>query len=348
MPIVVFGPVIADESDGLEAVSLQITVQDGDEALVLFDQVEVWRSVTDTAGPFEELTDDSWRAARIPKDATDLSASPPTGQSVVIVGLELELRVDEDDDNDITITFTGTDPLTFATCASQIIAQGGGKVTSYVDDDAKLVVATTDVGNGATLRVLESDGAAILGLPFDDVQGFSFGKEARIQLVPGQEVYPFTDVRGSGEYFYRTRFRNRLNGTFSEFSQSFSVQQALGISTSNIICGQLDLAGLDGRPLRNIEVCVYNAFRADIVEGKLIAEGQNSKCTDDDGHVEFFLVRGTRVTVAISGTSIVRDIDVPTDPALATFPLLGKVGGVQDDVFTVQYPDLISAERRSL
>ena len=57
MPIVVFGPVIADESEGLEAVSLQITVQDGDEALVLFDQVEVWRSVSDTSGPFEELTD---------------------------------------------------------------------------------------------------------------------------------------------------------------------------------------------------------------------------------------------------------------------------------------------------
>lgn len=348
MPIVVFGPVIADEADGLEAVSLQVTVQDGDEALELFDQIEVWRSVTESTGPFEELTADSWKAPRIPKDARDESASPPAGSLVVIVDLDLILRLNEDEDNDITITFTGSDPLSFATCATQIIAQGQGKVTSYVDDDGLLVVETTDVGNGVTLRVVESDAAAVLGLPTDDVQGFAFGKEARITLLPDQEVYSFTDVRGSGEFFYRTRFRNKLLGTFSEFSQSFSVQQALGISASNIICGQLDLVGLNGKPLRSVEVCVYNAFRGDIVEDKLVAEGQQSRCTDNDGHVEFSLVRGTKVTVAISGTSIVRDIEVPTDPELAVFSLLGKVSGVQDDVFVVQYPDIISAERRSL
>jgi hypothetical protein len=348
MPIVVFGPIVQQDEDGLEAVQLQITVQNGDEARQLFDQIEVWRSTTSASGPYEELTDDSWSAARVPKTAKDEPASPVTGASTVLVGLDLDLRINEKAADDITVTFTGADPLTFADAATQIIAQGQNKVTSYVDEDGVLVVETTQTGNGSTLRVLESDAAAILGLPTDDVQGFAFGREARISLSQGKEVYPFVDNRGSGSYFYRTRFRNQLNATFSEFSPSFSADQALGISASNIVCGRLDLVSLDGKPLRSVEVTIYNSYHFNLVEDRLVTEGQQSRTTDNDGHVEFSLVRGTRVTVAISGTSIVRDIVVPTDPELSVFPLLGPEAAAGDDVFKVQVPVLIAAERRSL
>ena len=124
--------------------------------------------------------------------------------------------------------------------------------------------------------------------------------------------------------------------------------QALGVSSANVVCGQLDLVGLDGRPLGNVEVSVYNAFRGELVEGKLVAGGQQAKITNQNGRVEFNLVRGTRVTVAISGTNIVRDIVVPTDPAVSIFQLLGADPPTGDDHWKVQVPNLIYAERRSL
>ena len=106
--------------------------------------------------------------------------------------------------------------------------------------------------------------------------------------------------------------------------------------------------GLDGRPLAYREVSVYPADLGELVEDKLVAGGPKENSTDANGHVEFLLVRGAAITVAISGTSIVRDIVVPTDTTVTVFGLLDPSVGPQDDVFVVQRPDIIYAERRSL
>lgn len=332
-------------SSEVSTVQLQVVVAANDEARSLFDQIEVWRSTTGEAGPFEEITAASWSAARVPSTATDQPATPVTGPSVVVVGLELVVRVNEVDD--VSITFTGTDPLTLADAAAQITTQGVGKIFAYVDADGLPVVQTYQAGGAATVRILEGDAAAALGLPTDAVQGFAAGKEGRIALKSGEERYAFSDLRGSRDYFYRTRFRNRLTGAVSEFGQVFNAQEALGVSSTNTIIGRLDLVGLDGHPLANVAVTVYNGFQHTLVEGKLVAESQQTKLTDDNGHVEFALVRGVRMTVSVSGTSIVRDVTVPTDAAITLFSLLSDAGSV-DDVFTVQVPDLVYAEKRSL
>jgi hypothetical protein len=59
------------------------------------------------------------------------------------------------------------------------------------------------------------------------------------------------------------------------------------------------------------------------------------------------LVRGTKITVAIAGTDIVRDIDVPTDAAVSSFNLLDPTKGT-NDAFKVQVPVFEYAARRSL
>jgi hypothetical protein len=335
------------EADTTELVQLQILVTESDW-ITLFDQVEVWRSRDTLTGPFEELTADSWRPARVPALGGDEPSSPVTGPSVVIVGETLEFRLNEVEDDDITVTLSGVDPLTFTEVATQIIAQGLTKLHAYVDEDANLIVETTEPGTRAILRVLETDGAAIVGLPTEEPESLSYGRDARIPLISGTTSYSFSDIRGSTAYYYRTRFRNRNTGAFSEFSTPFSVGQATGISSSNTICGQLDLVGIDGRPLVNKEVTVYNRFRADQVEGKLVAGGTVSELTDANGHVEFILVRGSLVTVAIGGTNIVRDIEVPTDASINIFTLLDPTVSPTDDVWVVNTPNLIYAERRSL
>jgi len=348
MATIIASPLQVDEQDlgpSEEVVQLQILVKDEDWK-GLFDHLEIWRSRASISGPFEELTSDRWRPARLPKTAGDLPSPAVTGASVSIVGLILQLKVNEKDD--LVITFTGTDPLTFSDVASQITAQGLTKVRSYVDAEGTLTIETTEPGTGAVLRVVGGDAAPLLGLPIDEPSNLAFGQDARIPLKEGVETYLFTDIRGSDAYYYKTRFRNRSTQGVSEFSQPFSVGQALGISASNIVCGQLDLVTLEGRPLCNVEVSVYNRFRGGLVEGRLVTGGAQTKITNQNGHVEFLLVRGTDVTVSISGTDIVRDITVPTDETVNIFQLLGADPATGDDHWKVQVPNIVYAERRSL
>jgi hypothetical protein len=60
--------------------------------------------------------------------------------------------------------------------------------------------------------------------------------------------------------------------------------------------------------------------------------------------VEFILPRGQKVTVAVAGTSLVRTITVPDRESFNLF----DPDIADDDVFKVQVPLLVMAERRSL
>lgn len=346
MPTIVVSPISEQqlEQNEEELVQLQIVVKREDFE-GLFDQIEVWRSRSSINGPYEELTAASWKMARIPKLAGDEPSTPVVGPSVVVAGTTLQLKVNERDD--LVIIFTGVNPITTQNAAAQITSGGLTRVRSYVDEDGILVVETTEPGTGALLRIVGGDAAPLLGLPLDEPESFAFGRDPRIPLKLDVYEYTFTDIRGSADYYYKTRFRNRLSDAVSEFSQPYSIGQALGISSANVVCGYLDLVGLNGRPLANRTVSVYNGFRYDLVENKLVAASQENQVTDHNGHVEFTLVRGTTVKVAIGGTDIVRDITVPTDESVKLFNLLDPSIGT-DDVFVVQVPQVEYAYKRSL
>jgi len=66
--------------------------------------------------------------------------------------------------------------------------------------------------------------------------------------------------------------------------------------------------------------------------------------TDAVGHAETYLVRGSQVSVAIAGTNIVRDVEVPT---VGTSFDLGAALATADDVFQIHTPDIPAAVRRS-
>jgi hypothetical protein len=330
--------------EATELVQLHIFVKEGDW-FGTFDEVEVWRSRGLSTGPYEELTADSWRSARIPADAGDQVSSPPTGPSVTIVGEELQLKVNEKDD--LLIIFTGVDPLTYADCATQIQTQGAGRLRSYVDESSVLVIETSEPGTGAILRIVGGDAAPKLGLPLLEPSSLAFGRDGRIQLMKGREKYAFNDIRGNSGYFYKTRFRNRMNRSFSEFSQPSPADQSIGISGENIVCGQLQMVRLDGKPLRSQLVRVFNRYKTQQVEDRLVAGPSLEVVSDMDGKVQFFLVRGSEVTVSIDGTDIVRDIEVPTDPEVKVFNLLDPALG-PDDYFKVRVPVIEYAQRRTL
>jgi hypothetical protein len=326
-----------------EVIRLQVYVTNSD-FFGIYDRMEVWRSKDRQSGPYEELTAENITGARIPKDAADPPASPITGPDVTIVGLELDLLVDEQEEE--KVTFVGVDPLSYSDIATQIAAQAAG-VDAYVSDAPQVVLQTVGAGTAHSLRVVGGDAAALLGLPTEEPDSLAYGRDARVVLVDGRALYEFTDLRGSADYYYKIRFRNSSSGAVSEFSLPHNTASKLGIDPEQLALGVLDLVQANGKPLINQPVRVHTEFNGTIVDGKVMAGTDVEKSTDANGHVEFLLVRGQRVSIAVPGTSLVRDITVPEDTSVETFNLVDPtLSG--DDVFRVQSPSLVYAPRRSL
>lgn len=351
MSTLILTPSGSTQEETSEVITLQVVVED-DDFVGVFDRLEVWRAASEE-GPYEELTSTGFKTARIPKGSDDPPASPVTGPSVNIVGKSMVLLVDEE--MEIPIVFSGVDPLTYATVAAAITAQGLGKVSSYVSSIGTLVVQTTEAGVGAILRVQapdedieDNDAAVVLGLPVEEPYSLSYGKDPRIPLIAGTSSYSFTDPYSSSTYYYKTRFRNASTGAVSEFSLAFGVGQAVGLDQSNLVTGRLDLAGMDGKPLQNVEVRLHGRFGGTLIDEKALAGEDLVQKTDSRGRVEFTLVRGQELSVSIIGTSIFRNIIVPTSSSVSIFNLLDPDISTGDDIFTVQVPVIISAERRSL
>jgi hypothetical protein len=302
--------------------------------------LEVWRSTSGESGPYEELTAASYSFPRIPADAEDAPVVPVVGPSAILDTLELELEVEGSSQS---VLFAGVDPITYGDAATQSSAQLAG-AAAYVAPDGRFVLEGASGGQLASLEVTGGDAAPNLGL----VVGTKvYGKDPRVHLYPEQVAYTYTDLLGSRAYFYKTRLRNASTGVTGEYSRAFSVASVQVVEPSSVIVGQVDLVQLDGKPLVNREVRLHTAFNGTTVDGKTLAGGDVVKATDARGHVEFRLLRGQQLTVAVPGTSLYRLITVPSDPLIQTFNLLDpSIGG--DDIFKVVVPDIIVAERRSL
>jgi hypothetical protein len=342
MPTIFVSPgTTSEDATTPEVMGLEIVVQPED--WFGFDLLEVWRSTLGQAGPYEELTSALGMAARNPAGVGDPPASPVTGALLNIVGKQLKVWVGEL--SYWLITFTGSDPLTLAQVAQQVTAQGMGDVQAYVDPSGRFVLQTSQIGTAARLKVSEGDAAALLGLNTDD---WFFGRDARLTLQANQNIYRLMDTFGSRDYFYKTRFRNAATGATSSMSSAVAADTVVGLPAESMVIGRLELVDLNGKPLMDCEVRVGNSFKGQVIGGKVIAGTSDVKRTDSNGRVEFLLVRGQQVTVAIVGTSLVKDVIPPTDPAVTIFNLLDPALGPQQDYFRVRVPEIAVADRRNL
>jgi hypothetical protein len=345
MSIIVGTPVLPQVENTVEIVQLQVITRT-EEWENLFDRIEIWRSRVSPLGPFEALTALSWSPAILPRNAGGIPPLPVTGRQVLLQGTQLLLKVDGVDD--LVVTFSTPGAVSYAAAAGTITTQGAGRFSAYVDGDGKVILLGTRPGTGAVLEVTGGDAAPLLGLPLHGPENIAYGRDAHIGLIPGQQQYLFTDLRGSKRYYYRTRFFNAQTLATSEFSTAFSVNQSLGISPANVVFGFVALVGTDGRPLVNQLVQVYAPTQSQLIEGKLVTGPRQARFTDVNGYVAFTLVRGVQYVVSVTGTDLVRNIQAPTDPTITMFSLFEKSIGLQDDLFTVDRPPLVYAEARTL
>jgi hypothetical protein len=319
---------------------------DGSAWQGLFDRVEVWRSRISAQGPYEPLMADSMLPAILPPgNEAVLAPNPPIdGPGSATTGLLLQFLLNER--VPVNVTFTGVNPVTFGEAATQIETQSLGTLLAFAYEDI-LVVQTVQAGLAATLRCVGGDAAPLLGLVAQCPLSLAYGRDPRIELVFGQENYSFVDPYGSSDFFYKARFFNTLTRTASEFSPPFQGRPLIGVPAAGLCRCYVNLVDLTGAPLANQEVLISSTFNGTEASGRVVAGGQRRLLTDQTGHAEVLLVRGTPVTVGIGGTTIARDVVVPADTTVESIDLLSSANG-QNDVFTVQIPTIPYAVRRTL
>jgi hypothetical protein len=310
-----------------------------------FNSIEIWRSRVTQGGPYDALTGPNWSPASLPSGAPTMPPSPAqTGPSTALVGKSIMFLINGT--TPLTVTFTGTDPTSFGTAATQINAQSDDLLFAFVVNNI-LVVQTKAPGAGVYLQVVGGDAAPLLGLQTREPGNTAFGMDARIPLVHTVQNYVYTDVNGSPDFWYKTRFYNSVSNVASDYSLPFKGRSLTSVGSQNLVLAYVNLVDMQGNGKQNQSILLFNRFAGTQVDGSTVVGDPINRLTDGNGYAEFLIVRGTKFTVAVSGTDLVRDITAPTDPTVQSFDLLDPAYG-SNDLFNVQVPKIDYAVRRSL
>lgn len=314
----------------MAVIKLKIHVANLTNVMGLFDVMQVHKSTSGEVGPYYEITAETDEAATI----LGTVLSPFT-----LNGLTLKLKVDNGDEQEIP--FVTADPIAIDDLVDDINALLTGATAS--EDTGALRITSNTLGTGSSIEI--TGGTALVALGFTNGDRV-VGKDQRITLVAGTYDYEYDDLDGDPDYYYMVRYYNTTTGAVSSFGPAAKGDIGSVLAPSDLIKATIDLAGMDGKPMTETEILFYNKYIPPLEVGDYLVTGRELMIeTDMTGHAETMLVRGARVSVAIMGTSIVREITVPTTGT--EFKLNAAIAAA-DDMFQVQVPDIPAAVRRTL
>lgn len=304
-------------------------IDDVNDVLESYDQLEVHRSVSGVGGPYVNITGDA---------PTSGYVSGTNDAPFTLNGLTLQLRVDDGATQDITIE--EADPVYI----DPLIEELNEKLTSCVASNGgtgNLKITSNTTGTASGVEIVGGTGLTALGLTV----GKETGIDRRITLQEDYTEFTFVDSGGETSYYYEVRFYNSLTGQTSDFSDPIPGAQVSPIS-ADLITATIDMVGINGEPMADVLIIVSNTYdpNALIVSSYGVLGRTLEFSTDASGHAEQNLVMGSVVDVTITGTGITRRIEVPT--AGTSFDLLAAVAAA-DDILQIQTPDIPNAIRRS-
>jgi hypothetical protein len=314
-------------------VKLKIYVAELVNVMSLYDSIAVQRSTT--APP-----------AVTPVDLTKDVAAPAVligtqEGTFAINGQTFQIKVNG---TQVDVTFTSPDPIAIPDVVQELndaFALATLAATASDDGTGKLKIVTDDAGTQYTLEIIGGTALVELGFTAGDKDN---GEAAHLTLQAGQEDYEFDDGSGLASYYYRTRFYNTADATFSGWSDWILGQTGAAVDAAELIVAKVKLAGLDGVALYNHKVVITNVFDQVVKDGYGIFGSSLILETDGTGYAETTLVKGSLIDVIFAGTSIVRRILVPSTGT--EFDLLDD-SLVVGDQFEIKRPELPYAPRRS-
>jgi len=186
-----------------------------------------------------------------------------------------------------------------------------------------------------------------------------------LEMAPG--TYVFTLIK-SGSYYSTNNFEFTISNSsvvradpllypdpsgvdvqaVQLISEVFVPTTTTPVTPPNTCVLYADLFQMDGSPLWNTSVAVSLVTRPELFSGAGVFDTKKVYKTDSNGHVEFSLVQGIKIEVAIAPLGIRRIVTVPSGAeAVDPVNLLTLLSGA-DDPFDVITPAIPFAERRSL
>lgn len=234
-------------------------------------------------------------------------------------------------------------------------------VVDEVNKETVRLIAGTlpgDEGNGtphAETTVVVSDADGVVETVTTDVVG-----EAIVSLYPGD--YTFSLIK-DGIVFTTNNFAASIVNSYhtatndgDRFYGGTEVQ-AVQLATESVSVSVtphapiVDLCklsatfyGMDGAPKRNVCISVSIVNKPSLVAGSCVADAATNHLTNHAGYVEFNLVRGITVDIAISAFSMRRRVTVPDAATADILSLLDDA----PDAFTIQSSSVTTAPRRTL
>jgi hypothetical protein len=314
-------------------IKLKIYVAELVNVMTLYDSIQVQRSTT------------------APPTVTEVDLTADVAAPAVLVGtlegpytLNAKTLTFKVNGTELTVTFTSPDPVALPDVIDEIntaLVTAGLAATASDDGTGKLKLETDDEGTQYTLEIISGSSLTELGFTAGDKDN---GEAEHITLAVGTTDYEFDDGSGLASYYYRTRFYNTVNGTFSGWSEWIQGTTGAAVDAAELIVGKVQLAGLSGAALSSRKIVIVNVFDPVTKDGYGIFGSSILMETDGTGYAETTLVKGSLVDVIFVGTSIVRRIRVPNTGT--EFDLLDD-SLVMYDRLEIQRPDLPYAPRRT-
>lgn len=291
-----------------------------------YTRIEVHQS-KDEGNSFQEITAPSALAA-----TTD-SFAPNT--RFRMGGKMLRLKFDGGVEQEIAFS-TVVDNWTTSQVVNRINEVVPGRAVAGPNGVVRLTSAT--LGRSSSIEITYND-ADDLGW----ITGTVYGKAARLTLVGGTFSYVFPDVAGTSSDRYKWRYTANGASPISEFSAVVTDQSAPDLASGLLSIGVAKFYGPDGKAQQTRLLVVVDSVPQGVGAVFVGTSQPVIVNSDNQGFVQFSLIRGATVRVGIEGTSYIREFVVPNAP---TFDLL-TVMATATDPFTVQTtPPLLT--RRSI
>jgi hypothetical protein len=310
-----FQPVIPPPTPVPGNFELPMTVADADTLLINgFSHIEVWAS-DDFGNSYNEIT----AATRTLPTIT----SYPAQTMFRMGGHGLKFRLDHGPET-LVIFDIVIDYWTPQQVSDRINQVSPGRTT--VNSAQEVVFTGVTPGRGGSIEITYCDAQDFL-----PVKVYATGLNARLPLVPGVYFYTFFDQFGRNDTRYKWRFSANGADPRSDYSTRVLIDsdRVPGMPLAAAVGRFVDF---EGKPVRQ-RILISPATGADSVAGYTVGGTQTKVYeADDQGLLQVMLVQGSKIRVAMEGTSIVRDITVP---AVASFDLLTLLNGTAD-MFTIQ------------
>lgn len=280
-----------------------------------YSRIEVWASI-DSGNSYQEVTAASPMAAAI-ESAEALTTFRMGGKT-------LEFKVNQT--TSYSVAFSSLlDYWSPSQVAGRINEVAPGVATV---NDARVRLTSPTTGRASQIEITYSD-AEDLGW----TAGFAAtGQDQRITLVSGTRIYEYVDMAGSTAARYKWRFSANGAAPLSEYSDYVFGSVLPLVSSGQLSVGTATFVALDGTPFK-AKVIIAADQNPTVISGFTLANAKPLVIESDaNGFIQFTLVRGAKVRVAIEGTTFVREITIPN---AASFDLITLMADAPDP-FTIQ------------